>query len=34
MADNEIAPIPELPSQIIEALNDNRLVIFIGAGVI
>lgn len=33
MADNEIPPIPELPTQIIEAINDNRLVVFIGAGV-
>jgi len=33
VADNEIPPIPELPIQIIEAINDNRLVVFIGAGV-
>lgn len=33
MAGNEIPPIPELPHQIVEAINENRLVVFIGAGV-
>ena len=33
MAGNEIPPIPVLPHQIVEAINENRLVVFIGAGV-
>jgi len=32
VAGNEIPPIPELPHQIVEAINENRLVVFIGAG--
>ncbi len=32
MSDNKIDPIPELPPQIVDAINNDQLVVFIGAG--
>ncbi|MCK5118296.1 MAG: hypothetical protein KAQ78_01860, partial [Candidatus Latescibacteria bacterium] len=33
MRDNGIEKIPRLPNEIVEAVNNNKLAIFIGAGV-